>query len=171
MRNSERGSAMLVTMLLITALLAGAVVLTRMQPVSTRSADVGRQSNKSFNCAEAGVVTARAIVASSFNRWDEALATYPSTAEPQWLNDAIGSHDLNGDSVDDFEIYLLDNDDETLGPLDPTHNNDLQVFIVSRCTSVTDYPKEVRELIEFNGGTNAYESQNRGATSANNRTQ
>jgi hypothetical protein len=162
---------MLVTMLLITALLAGAVVLSRMQLVSTRSADVSRQTSKSFNCAEAGVVTARSIVASSFNRWDEALATYPSTTEPQWLKDAIGSHDLDGDSNDDFEVYLLDNEDETLGPLDPTHNNDLQVFIVSRCITTTDYPKEVRELIEFNGGTNAYESQTGGATSANNRTQ
>lgn len=162
---------MLVTMILITALLAGAVVLSRMQLTSTRGVDVTLQSRKSFNCAEAGVVSARTIVASNFNRWDEALASYPATNEPQWIKDAIGSHDLDGDGSDDFQVYLLDNDDETSGPIDATKNNDLQVFIVSTCIANTDMPKEVRELIEYNGGTKAYESQAGGATSANNRTQ
>lgn len=167
MRNPERGSAMLVTMILITALLAGAVVLSRMQLTSTRGVDVTRQSNKSFNCAEAGLATARGLVAANFNRWDEALAT---SGEPSWIKDFI-NHDLDGDGSDDFVISLVDNDDETNGTLDPAHNNDLQVFVVSACIANTDMPKEVRELIEFNGGTNAYESQAGGATSAGNRTQ
>ena len=168
-RNSERGAAMLVTMILITALLAGAVVLSNMQINSTRSADVMKQSNKSFNCAEAGVVTARMIVASNFNRWDEGLAAYP--AEPSWIASAIGNHDLDNDGVPDFVITLVDNDDETMSPNDLTHNNDLQIYVVSTCVANTDMPKEVRELIEYNGGTNAYESQAGGATSASNRTQ
>jgi hypothetical protein len=169
-RNSERGSAMLVTMIVITALLAGAAVLVSMQMSSSRSADVSRGSTLSLHCAEAGLVSARTAVANNLNQWDTALAGYPSTAEPTWLATAIGSHDIDGDGAADFAIYLLDNEDESSGN-DPRHNSDLQVFVVSRCLKYPETPREVRELVEFTAGSHVYESQAGGGTGANNRTQ
>jgi hypothetical protein len=159
-RNRERGSAMIVTLIVTTALLAGAAVLASMQINATRSADLVRTGLSSTYCAEAGLSAARPVVANNYASWSSALATYPSTAEPAWLSTGIGSHDLDHDGVDDFVVYIKDNDDEFSPNVnDYTHDNDQRVFIVSRCIKYTDTVHEVEELVEFNGGGNCYKTQ------------
>jgi len=143
---------MLVTMIVIAALLSGAAVLTSLQMASTRSMSLTKSKSSALYCAEAGLATARATVAASYPLWNEALA---GEGEPSWLL-AI-DHDLDGDSVDDFEIRLRDNADEAAD--DPTRDNDLTVFIVSTCTNHPETPVQVTELVRYNGGGNCYRSQ------------
>ena len=157
-RSPERGSAMLVTLILITALLAGGGVLLSLQINSTRSADLTRTSMSSVFCAEAGLAAARPIVAQNYQLWGSSMcATYrtdPSAcAEPKWLSAAInawGTHDLDGDGQADFELYIHDNDDE-VGTNNLSVDNDLRVFVVARCIKYPDTTKEVEELVEHNG--------------------
>lgn len=158
MRQQERGSAMLVTLILIAALLAGAGVLLSMQLASTRSADLTRTNISAVFCAEAGLAAARPIVAQNYAQWRTSLCTTSRTdpascVEPAWLAsaiDAAGTHDLDGDGRADFALYLRDNDDE-LGTNDPTVDNDLRVFVAARCLTYPDTPKQVDELVEHNG--------------------
>lgn len=152
-RRRERGAAMLVTMLLIAALLAGGAVLLSLQLASTRSADLARTNITAVYCAEAGLSAARPIVAAQYAQWKTSLCTTPPCAEPAWLASAIdawGTHDLDGDGVADFAVYLRDNDDE-LDTNDPTVDNDLRVFVVARCLMHPETPKQVDELVEHNG--------------------
>ncbi|HEY3807557.1 MAG TPA: hypothetical protein VGL61_33375 [Kofleriaceae bacterium] len=162
-RNSQRGSAMLVTMIVIASLLAGAAVLVSMQLASNRSSDLTRTGVSATYCAEAGLDAARSVVAANFANWGSALLAcgsgpYPCT-EPSWLSSAF-SHNLTGGSGSDFWIYIKDNDDE----LPPNANNlqvdnDLSVFVVSRCIRYADNVKEVEELIQYSGGGQDYRSQ------------
>jgi hypothetical protein len=161
-RLPQRGSAMLVTMIIISSLLAGAAVLVSMQLASNRSTDVTRSGLASTYCAEAGLAVARGAVAANYNNWNAALATcagvYPCTPEPAWL--AALTHDIDGDGIADYKLYIRDNDDELLpAPNDVTHDSDQRVFIVSLCTKYADTPKEVEELVEFTGGGQNYRSQ------------
>jgi hypothetical protein len=165
MRQSERGSAMLVTMILIAALLAGAAVLAAMQMSSTRSSDVTRTGMSATYCAEAGLAQARAIVAANYTNWGSWLCTAASTSsctEPAALYTAIGSHDIDGVAGDDFMIYLRDNDDELSGANNIAVDNDLRIFIVSRCTKYAENTKEVEELVQYSGGGTCYQSQQGG---------
>lgn len=171
-RREERGSAMLVTLVIIAALLGGAAVMVSLQLASGRSSDLTRSGMSALYCAEAGLAAARPIVMSSYGQWNAALlASAPatntpagagSTVEPTWLATGIGSHDLDGDLIADFVVYLVDNDDEQT-PLanDLSKDNDLQVFIVSTCIRPRDQdtPRQLRELLLFNGGTAQYEWQ------------
>lgn len=166
-RNSQRGSAMLVTLIIIGALLAGGAVLVSLQISSNRSTDLTRSGMTALYCAEAGLSAARPIVAANYTRvgtvtpegWASALVASGggSTAEPTWLAAGINAalpagHDLDGDGSPDFEVYLKDNGDESSGADDPTIDNDLRVFIVSKCIKYPDTPKEVEELVQFTGG-------------------
>jgi len=157
-RDRERGSAMIVTMIVVTSLLAGSAALVSMQMSGNRSTDLTRTGISALYCAEAGLVAARPVVAASYARWNGSLGT---GAEPGWLSSI--NHDVDGDGVADFVITLKDNDDE-LPPLtnDPTHDNDLKIFIVSTCTKYPDAPKQVMELVQYNGGGNCYQSQQGG---------
>jgi hypothetical protein len=157
-RNPERGSAMMVTMIVVTSLLCGSSILVGMQLSSNRSNDLARTGTSALYCAEAGLVAARSVVASNYALWNSALA---SGTEPSWLSGI--NHDVDGDGVADFTITLKDNDDE-LPPLtnDPTHDNDLKVFVVSTCTKYPDTPKQVMELVQYNGGGNCYQAQQGG---------
>ena len=57
-------------------------------------------------------------------------------------------------------MYIKDNDDEFGATAnDLTHDSDLRVFIVSRCTKYADSTKEVEELVEFSGGGSTYRQQ------------
>jgi hypothetical protein len=174
MRNSERGSAMLVTMIIIAALFAGGVVLVSMQLASNKSSEVGRTGMTALYCAEAGLSAARPVVSSNQSSWAASLiasgATVPVTTEPTWLATGIGSHDLDGDGVADFQVYLLDNDDE----ISPTTNDrtvdvDSNIFIVSKCIKYADTPKTVMELINYVQQTGTcYESQEGGCSQQGN---
>lgn len=164
-RNSERGSAMLVTLMLVAALLGGATVLISTQLASTRGADIARTSMLASYCAEAGLAAARPVVTSNYAQWTGALGT---GTEPTWLASAI-NHDLDGDGVADFVITLKDNDDEA-PPLaaDAAHDNDLRIFVVSRCVKYGEVPKEVEELVQYSGGGTCYQSQEGGCASNGN---
>ena len=164
-RNSERGSAMLVTMIVVSSLLAGAAVLVSMQLSSNKASDLTRTGLSATYCAEAGLDAARSVVQANVGFWPAALAACNSPsmfpcAEPSWLSSGIGSHDLDGDGLPDFAVYIKDNDDE----VPPTPNNlgidnDLSVFIVARCIKYADTVKEVEELVNFAGGGQDYRQQ------------
>ena len=163
-RNSQRGSAMLVTMIVIASLLAGAAVLVSMQLASNRSSDLTRTGVSATYCAEAGLDAARSVVAANFAMWGSALwacgsGPYPC-AEPSWISSALGTQNLTGGSGSDYWIYIKDNDDE-LPPNanNPQVDNDLSVFVVSRCIKYVDDIKEVEELIQYSGGGQDYRSQ------------
>lgn len=163
-RNPERGSAMLVTLILIGALLAGGAVLVSLQLASNNSTELARTSMTSLHCAEAGLASARATVKANYTNWSSALAASAggNYAEPSWLSAGIGSHDLDGDGVADFQVWLLDNDDEGTATNNRAVDNDLRVFVVSKCLKYPDTPKQVMELLQFRGGGQCYESQQGG---------
>src|SRR5690606_11374767 len=119
-RVRERGSAMLVTMILMSVILSGAAVMVSMQMSSTRNAGMTRAKMSAVYCAEAGLVTARTAVAANYAGWNDALA---AGTEPSWL--ASLNHDLDGDGSADFRLTLRDNNDDT--PDDQTRDNDLTV--------------------------------------------
>lgn len=145
---------MLVTMILITALLAGSAVLVSMQMQSTRSADVQKTKTTALYCAEAGLAGVEAVVTAHYSQWNASLGT---NVEPSWL--ASIDHDIDNDGTADFTITLRDNADETTTADDPTHDNDLSVFIVSSCTKYSDMPASVTELVRSSGGGNCYQAQ------------
>ena len=165
-RNPERGSAMLVTMIVTTALISGAVALAHLQTTSTRSAAMTRSSITAEHCAEAGLVAARSAVTANQSSWPLALAAAAAAApnapaEPAFF--ANIDHDLDDDGVADFTVYLRDNQDE-MPPLDddPSADNDLRVFVVARCTKYPETPREIAELVEYSGGGFGYHSQEGG---------
>jgi hypothetical protein len=167
-RNPERGSAMLVTLILIAALLAGAAVLVSMQVSSTRSSEVTRTGTSALYCAEVGLAAARPVVAANYATWKAGgatnftLPTATSPTEPSWLASGIGVHDANGDGAgSDYVVYLVDNDDEPVTQ-DYLTDNDLRVFIVSRCLLYSENQKEVRELVQYSGGGKCYNAQQGG---------
>jgi len=162
-RNRERGSAMLITMIIVSSLLAGAAVLVSMQLASNRSSDLTRSGLSATYCAEAGLAAARIAVAANYQNWNAALTAcngvYPCP-EPLWLQAPGVNHDADGDGVVDYQLYIKDNDDEQLpSPNDPKVDSDQRVFIVSLCTKYADTPKEVEELVEFAGGGQNYRMQ------------
>lgn len=152
---------MILTMVIISALLAGAAAVASMQLKSSRGADLARSQIASLHCAEAGVVAARATVMNNYAQWNESLT---STTEPSWL--ASIDHDIDGDGSPDFVITLRDNDDET--PNDPARDNDLTIYIESTCVKYADVQTRVSELVRFNGAGNCYQAQLGGCGGNNN---
>ncbi len=152
---------MLVTLIIIGALLAGAGVLLSVQMASNRSADLTRTGMSALYCAEAGLAAARQVVAEHYMDWKAALCTTEVCTEPAWMSDGIdaktfpNAHDLDGDGQADFTVWLRDNYDE-FTTNDPAVDTDLQVFLVSKCIKYPDTPKQVEELILFEGGVECY---------------
>lgn len=171
-RNSERGSAMLITMILVAAILAGAAVLVSLQLGSNRSTEVTRTGISSLYCAEAGLAATRATIAAQQTDWGTYLGVKDpdgTGTEPAWLSTI--SHDLDNppDNVADFKVWLEDDNDEIPagGTADiPTADKNGRVFIVSRCLKYPDLPREIRELISYQQQSNCYNSQ-RGGCGAN----
>ena len=170
-RVRQRGSAMLVTMVIIAALLAGAAVLVAMQLSSNKSTELTRNGLAALYCAEAGLTTARELVPGNYGNWDAALADNcadgdcTTLVEPAWL--ASASHDIDGDTIADFVLYIRDNDDEVPTP---SHDNDSDemVYIVARCTKYPDSPRQVEELIHYKPALNPYNCQLGGTNSGGN---
>jgi hypothetical protein len=158
-RQSERGSAMLVTMIIVLALMSGLAVLSALTMASTRSAESSRTSNLALHCADAGLATARLAAAANYTGWNAALA---AGTEPTWFSSL--NKDIDGDSSADFSLTLVDNDDDG----NPAVDSDLTVFVVSTCTKYSEAPAKVTELIRYNGGGNCYQSQLGGCGGNNN---
>lgn len=161
-RRNQRGSALLVTLIVISALLAGGAMLMSLQVSSAKASDFTRSGMTSLYCAEAGLSAARAVVAQNYGLWrdnavtPDALCTTFRTnpdacAEPAFLSAALGAHDLDGDGTADFAVFLHDNDDEG-GINDLSKDNDLEVWIVAKCLKSFETPTSVSELVLFNGG-------------------
>ena len=162
----QRGSAMLITLLITAALIAGGAVLISIQLYSTRSTELVRSGTSALYCAEAGLSAARTTVAANYANWNAALA---AGTEPTWLSASAFTHDIDGDGVGDFSLRLVDNDDELPPATNNTaQDNDLRVFVVSTCTKYAETPKAVAELIRYSGGGNCYQSQQGGCGGNNN---
>ena len=164
-RREERGSAMLITMIVISALMGGAAVLVQLNLSSSHGTELAKHGLTALYCAEAGLTAARATVAASYPQWAGSLCTTtPSTSctQPAWLASTAFSHDLDGDGVDDFVIYIKDNDDDGTAANNKAVDNDLQIFVVSRCIKYPESPKEVEELIQYSGGGTCYDAQQGG---------
>ena len=170
-RERERGTAILITIIVIVALLGGGAVLVGMQVGSTRSTEVARSNMTALYCAEAGLNAARKPVLDAYTAdgtWAGALG---SGTQPLWLADPTIDHDLDpGDSLttDDFEITLVDNDDEIGFTATPLIDNDLQIYVVSTCNKFPQNKKQVRELIRFKVSQQFYNSQAGGIGGNNN---
>jgi hypothetical protein len=157
-RNSERGSAMLVAMILMAALLAGAAVLVSLQLSSNRSTELTKTGITALYCAEAGLTATKATVALNQGDW----GTYLGTGnQPSWLASPAIDHDIDDDGSDDFTVTLEDNFDET-GTDVPGTDADGRIYVVSKCTKYPDTPREVRELITFTQVTHCYSAQRGG---------
>jgi hypothetical protein len=162
-RHRERGNAMLVTMIIISALLAGAAVVVSMQVQATRASGVTKQGLEALYCAEAGLAAAHNTVAANYSLWSTQLQADPTgSSEPTWLQTAF-SHDLDGDGVNDFTVTMKDNDDEVAPAVNnPSIDSDSQIFLISTCTKYPDTPKQVIELIKYAGGGTCYKGQEGG---------
>jgi len=156
----QRGSAMLVTLIVIGALLAGGAVLVSLQVASNRSSDLTRSGTSALYCAEAGLTAARPFVAQNYLQWNAALL---AGTEPTWLSTPLGAHSIDGDAIADYQISLRDNDDE-VSPIanDLTHDNDQTIYIVSKCIKFPDTEKEVVELVTYTGTTGCLKTQQGG---------
>jgi type II secretory pathway pseudopilin PulG len=157
-RSSERGSAMLVTLIIVTAILAGAAVLVSLQLGANKNTEITRTGISALYCAEAGISATRQTIADNQANWNTYLGT---GTEPAWLS-AL-SHDVDGDSSNDFIVTLEDDKDES--PDVPTNDANNRVYIVSRCVNTKFYPdtvREVRELISKKALANCYNGQRGG---------
>lgn len=148
---------MLVAMILMAALLAGAAVLVTLQMGSNRNTELTKTGITALYCAEAGLTAARATVAANQADWNNHLNT---KVEPTWLTTGI-ANDLNGDGVADFKITLEDNFDEP-GTDVPNVDADGKIFVVSQCLLYPDTPREVRELVDYTTVSNCYSAQRGG---------
>jgi hypothetical protein len=169
-RNSERGSAMLVTMIIIAALLAGAAVLASMQLSSNRSTELTRNGLAALYCAEAGLSSARATVATNQSLWDAALVANcgdgncATLVEPSWITALNRDIDSPADGIADFTVSIRDNDDDA----NYDDDSDDTVFIVARCIKYPDSPRVVEQLLLYKPAANPYGCQAGGVNSRGN---
>lgn len=147
---------MLVAMILMAALLAGATVLVTLQMSSNRNTELTKTGITALYCAEAGLIAARTAVAENQASWNDALGQ----GQPSWLATGI-ANDLDGDGTADVEIRLEDNFDEP-GTDNPNADSDGKIFIVSKCLLYNDTPREVRELVDYTTVSNCYSAQRGG---------
>ncbi len=163
-RRGERGAALIVTIILISALLAGGMLAIYLMVADTRSAQYINEGRGALFCAESGLAGAREYITNNANDW------------PDMLNADAGDDpdgypvegDLDGDEVMDWHVELRDNDDE-FPTNDPTVDADSVVFMVSTCLKYPDTPREVMQLISIAaGGTNYRNQSGQGAGGTNN---
>lgn len=158
MRHHRRGATIVSTMIILTGLMVVASTTALLLNAESRSTGYTAMARRSLYCAEAGLVTARAIAAANYATWPQALDADPGN-DPPWY--PIRGHlEQAATGAPDFEVTLRDNDDE-LPPLtnDPVADNDLKVFIVSRCLKYPEHPRTVMELVEYTAAGHAYRNQ------------
>jgi hypothetical protein len=173
-RKREHGSAMLVTMIIIAALLAGGAMLASIQTSSMRSAELTRNGLASLYCAEAALTASRSAVIANSGAWNATLAANCNdadsdcktfSAEPSWMSTV--NHDIDGNSTPDFVVSIRDNDDEN-GAQDYETDADETVFIIAKCTRYPDTPRTVEELIYYKAALNPHCEQEGGCNSRDN---
>ena len=153
---AESGSAMIIVMVILVALLGAGAIAVHLQMSDTRSTGLIRSARAALYCAEAGLQRARPIVGANYATWGDTLDGDPGN-DPGWYPI---TGDLDGDGTADYTVTIRDNDDElSPNPNDPTRDNDLTVFVVSTCTRYPDTPREVLEMITYEGGGSLYRNQ------------
>ena len=160
----QRGAALTVTLILVTALLAVGGLAMYLVLADTRSAQYVTESRAALFCAEAGLSGARDYIQNHTTDWPAMLDSNPA-------NDPAGypvTGDLDGDGVPDWQVTIRDNDDE-FPTNNPNVDSDGAVYMVSVCTAYPDTPREVLELVSFTGGGTNYRNQaGQGAGGSNN---
>jgi hypothetical protein len=165
---------MLLTMILVSAILAGAAVLVSLQLSANKGTEVTNIGMRALHCAEAGLAASRATVAANQTAWVGNIGT---GLEPSWMNTV--THDLDGDGTADFYITLEDDEDEypkSGAANDPLVDVNSRIFIVSRCGTMVgtftpkyaDFPREVREMVMVSSANNCYNGQKGGCGANNN---
>ena len=147
----QRGAALVITMMLVSALLAGGALALYLQIGDTRSAQYVSEKRAAFYCAEAGLVGARSANSGS---WALMLDSDP-------LDDPEGypvEGDLDSDGDVDWRVEIKDNDDEY--PTDnPAYDSDGMVFMISTCLTYPDTPREVMQLVRVSAGQHSCRNQ------------
>lgn len=138
-RNTERGSAMIIVVVILVALLAGGAYALFVQVRSTKSAGLLKAERSALYCAEAGLTAVRSLVAINPQDWPDIAA---GTAVGWWDTARFGDIDVPPDG-DDFEVTAAENGDP----------NDGAIFLISTCTKFPEYPATVMELITISGVT------------------
>jgi hypothetical protein len=150
---------MIVVMVILVALLSAGAIALYLQVAENRSASLVKQTRESLFCAEAGLAVGREMLGEQYTLWQDMIDNDPSNDPPDYPI----RRDIDGDNVIDFEVTVEDNDDElaTTGqPNDPDVDQDLRVFIVSRCIRLDKTaPREVRELVEYSSQGAVYRNQ------------
>ncbi len=154
----QRGSVMVLVLIILVALLAGAAVVLNLQMSSTKQVGLVSQARASLFCAEAGLSQGKTIMGANYALWNDILDTDTSN-DPSWYP-IRGDIDDPPDGIADYEVTVKDNDDE-LPPAanDTTRDNDLKIFIVSKCLKYPETPREVLELVVYNMGNQVYRNQ------------
>jgi hypothetical protein len=148
----QRGAAALALLLVMCSVAAMIGALAIRGAVSDlRIAGAQRLSRTGFYCAEAGLAASRAWFGANYNLW----STLFDPSKP-WPAGYPVTGDIDGDGVPDYQVTLRDNVDE-FPPLanNPLADNDLTAIMVSRCINPSMGPRQLQEIIVFNGrGTN-----------------
>lgn len=173
-RGGERGAAMMVTLIMIASLMAGAAALVAIQTGTNRSTELTRSGMTAEYCAEAGAARAMPLVVANAGAWTASLCTAATEgaclpvaaggtgAEPAILQAPAVDHDLDGDGVPDFVVYLRDDDDELTNPQDYSTDRDQRIYVVSTCIKYPDTVRQVKELVQLVGGGTNYGAQKGG---------
>lgn len=162
--NRERGAALMVTIILISALLAGGMLAIYLMVADTKSAQYVTESRGALFCAESGLAGGRTYVETNSGNWGLML-------DDDEGNDPDGypvEGDLDGDGEADWQVTVRDNDDD-FPTNDPFVDSDGAIFMVATCTKYPDTPRQVMEMISFSGGGTNYRNQaGQGAGGTNN---
>lgn len=150
----ERGAALPVILILMTALLVLGALALRLTISDTRGTHATVSGRRATYCAEGGLVAGRTFIAANMVSWSLML-------DQDAANDPDGypvTGDLDGDGTDDWQVTIKDNDDE-LGTNNPYVDSDGVVFMVGTCLAEPDTPREVMQLISVGGGGTNYRAQ------------
>jgi|SRR5579862_3466679 len=154
----EQGIALILVMVLVIGLTTVGLLTLYATSGETTSTHYGVDSKAALYCAEAGLAKARPIIGANYASWAAILDTDP-TNDPAWYP-ITGDLDVPPDGQNDFIVTIRDDDDEPPGvPNDPTHDNNLSVYVVSTCVRYGETPRQVTELLHYQGVGNTYRSQ------------
>ncbi|HTJ45779.1 MAG TPA: hypothetical protein VL463_26935 [Kofleriaceae bacterium] len=154
----QRGVAMFIVLLVVSSLMTVGLLAIYLTLGETKSTAYAVDSKSALYCAEAGLAKARPLIGANYASW-AAILSNDTANIPSWYP-VTGDIDVPADNVNDFSVTIRDNDDEPTGsPNDLTKDNDMRVFVISKCTRYPETPREVTELIYYTGGGNAYRNQ------------